>query len=163
SHALELVGRQDGSTLQTALQGLTVNEEVARVGGGDHAGVVGEFALDQLGDQFDLAKAEANLGGGNINLHHVFAISQQTLHFQHSLAGHDDVVARLNAFHGSTAMRQTVAVGGHGTHGARLEHEQQAVQVIANVLLRHGKVDLIEQVLERFLRQREGHIPGVGY
>src|SRR5690606_3830763 len=59
-HALELVGGENGSALQAALERLAIDEEVARVLRGDHAGEVGELALDQLGDQLDVAEAEAD-------------------------------------------------------------------------------------------------------
>ena len=51
---------------------------------------------------------------------------------------------------------QAVAVGGHQAQGVALGHEQNAVQVVANVLHRHGKRDLVHQVFERFLRHAEG-------
>src|SRR5690606_27016380 len=98
----------------------------------------GELAFHEFGDQFDFAEAETNLGGRNVDLHGVFGIGQQTLHFQHGLARHDDVVTLLNAFDRGAAVRQSVSVGGHGLHGARFEHEKQPVQIVPDVLLGHG-------------------------
>src|SRR5690554_2623339 len=77
THALELVGGKNGRALQAALQGFAVYKEVPRIVFGNHAGVVGELALDQLGNEFDVVEAEADLGGGHIDLHGVVGFRQQ--------------------------------------------------------------------------------------
>src|SRR3546814_9772105 len=83
------------------------------------------------------------------------------VHFR-SPAQHNNDVLALYAFDHGTAMCQAVAVGSHGAYKARLEHEQHTDQVITNILLRHGKVHHVEQMLQRFLGQRKGHVPLLG-
>src|SRR5690606_4265929 len=162
AHALELVGGKDGGALQAALQDFAIDLEMPRVIGGYDPGEVGELALDQLGDEFDVAEAETDLARGHVDADRLVAFGQQTLHFKYRLTRHDDVVLVLDALDRGAAMGKAVAVGGHGAHPARLEHEQQAVQIIADVLLRHGEMHHVEQVLERLLQQRKRDIPFLG-
>src|SRR5690606_8673008 len=162
AHALELVGGENGSALQAALQGLAVNEEMTRISGGNDSREVGELAFHQFRNEVDLAEAEADLGGRDVDLYSVVRVGQQALHFQHRFARHDDVVTLFNAFNSRATMCQPVTVSCYRLDGARFENEQQAVQVVAEVLLRHGKVHLVEQVLQYFLRHGEGNVPLLG-
>jgi len=53
-----------------------------------------------------------------------------------------------------------VAVGGHQAQGVAFGDEQNAVQVVADVLHGHGKGDLAQQVLEHLLRHAESGAEG---
>ena len=53
------------------------------------------------------------------------------------------------------AKRQAVAVGGHQRQVLALGDEQDAVEVVADVVHRHREVHLVEQVLQRLLRHAE--------
>src|SRR5690606_28291795 len=146
---LKLISSKNSGTLQTALQHFAINQEMSRVVAGNDARKVGKLALDQLGHEFDVAEAETDLARSNVDADRLVVIAKQTLHFEYGFARHDDIVLVFYAFDRRAAMSQTVAVGGHGAYPARLEHEQQAVQVIADVLLRHGEMHHVEQVLKR--------------
>jgi hypothetical protein len=58
---------------------------------------------------------------------------------------------------------QAVAVGGHQAQRVAFGHEQDAVEVVADVLHGHGKGDLAQQVLEHLLRHAEGGAEGGGF
>jgi hypothetical protein len=83
-------------------------------------------------------------------------IGQQARQLEDGLARHD----RLDLAAGGTVLAdlahgQPVAVGGHGAHHVALDHQQHAVQVVADVLRGHREVDHAQQVLEGAGRQRE--------
>ncbi|MNI47828.1 hypothetical protein D3C73_1023650 [compost metagenome] len=59
-------------------------------------------------------------------------------------------------------MRQAVTIGGDGAHTTRFKHQQHAVQVVTDVLLRHGEVHHVEQVAQRALRHGERDVPLLG-
>ncbi|MNL11239.1 hypothetical protein D3C87_1320670 [compost metagenome] len=167
AHALELVRGQDGGALQRLLQLHAVDRERVLVALGDHALEVRELALHQLADQFDVRERELDLVGGQLHLHGIVVVFEQPLQFQDGLARDDHFLPRAAAgglgleFH--AAVRQAVPVGGHGHHLLAIHHEQHAVQVIADVLLRHGEVDHRQQVLERLLRQAHARVELRGF
>ena len=87
-------------------------------------------------------------------------IRQQALQLQHGLARQDHFL--LGHFHVQLAAckGQAVAVSGHQGQLLALGHEQDAVEVVADVLHGHGEGDLAQQVLEHLLRHAEGRAEG---
>ncbi|MNS93545.1 hypothetical protein D3C72_1277250 [compost metagenome] len=67
----------------------------------------------------------------------------------------DDFLAREFLLGCNLTERQTVTVGCHGNDVLAVDDQQQAVQVVTNVLLRHREVHHVEQVLQGLLRQRD--------
>src|SRR5471030_1123438 len=162
AHALELVAGHDGGALQRAQQLIAADGEFVFVALGDHPRVVGELALDQLGDQLDVGEGQLDLVGGDVQLHRLVVLFQQALQFDDGLARDDHFLAleRLLGLH--LAEGQAVAVGGHGDDVLAVQDQQQAVQVVADVLLGHREVDHVEQMLQRLLRQRDGGVVALG-
>ena len=153
------------AALQAALQGFAADRELARVVGGNHAREIRKLAFDQLGHQLDVAETETDLARRHVQRHRLVGVLEQALHFQHRLARHDDLMALGDAVGLGGAVRQAVAVGGHGAHTARLEHQQHAIEVVADILLGHGEVHHVEQVAQHALRHAQRHVPlfGLGH
>src|SRR5450830_96488 len=160
AHALELIARHDGGALQGAQQLVAADGEVVLVALRDHARVVGELALDQLGDQFDVREAQLDLVGGDVQLDRLVVLFQQALQLDDGLARDDHFLALEGLLGLDLAEGQAVAVGGHGDDVLAVQHQQEAIQVVADVLLGHREVDHVEQVLQRLLRQGERGVEG---
>ena len=91
--------------------------------------------------------AEGELGG-------FFPVCQQALQFQHALARHDYLLGwqvchvRFQIAHG-----EAMAIGSDGTYTFGREFEQETVQVIAHILLRHGEMGLLDELPQFLLGQ----------
>ncbi|MCW1776778.1 hypothetical protein NB693_20370 [Pantoea ananatis] len=81
------------------------------------------------------------------------AAFQQALQLGHALARHDDLtLGAAGVLQLGLAQRQAVAVGGHAAQGLVAQVEQQAVEVVAHVLLRHRERGALDQFLQRGFR-----------
>ena len=79
--------------------------------------------------------------------------SSRALQFLHALARHDDLALGLRAaVERGFAQRQAMAVGGHAAQHLVAQVEEQAVEVIAHVLLRHREGGALDQFLEAGFR-----------
>ncbi len=90
-------------------------------------------------------------------MHRVVAVRQQALQFEHGLARDDHFVAAASRSPSSSVSqkaRRWPSVATTRTACA-VGDQQQPVQVVADVLLRHREVHHLEQVLQLLLRQRE--------
>ena len=156
AHALEFFAGENGRALQCCQQGQAPQHEVVAVVFGNDAVVVGEFAFHQLGDELHLAKAKARLVVGELQLQRLVAVAQQALQFEHGLARQDDFLLGHFNIQLGAGKGQAVAVSRHQAQRFAFGHEQDAIEVIANVVHGHGKRNLRQQTLERFLRHAEG-------
>src|SRR5512134_555553 len=87
---------------------------------------------------------------------HVPFSAQNALKFEDSLARQDDLLVGLGlGFEFCLAESQSVTVCGYGTQRLAFSFEQKSVQIVANVLLRHRKMRLVDQTSEITLRQRQ--------
>ncbi|MPM16069.1 hypothetical protein SDC9_62443 [bioreactor metagenome] len=156
AHALELVAGHDGRALQAGQQRCAAQRDAVLVVLGDHTVVVGELALDQLGDELHAAERELGLVVGELHLDGAVGVRQQALQFQHGLARQNHFL--LGHFHVERGAGecQAVTVGRDQAELVAFGHEQDAVQVVADVLHRHGERHLTHQVLEHLLRHAEG-------
>ena len=131
----------------------------------NHAVVVGKLALDELGDELHAAEAELRLVAGEAHLDGAFVcvllVLQEPLKLEHRLARQDDFLLRNLGVEGGLRERQAVTVGGHEREALAFGHEQDAVEVVADVVHRHREMHLVDEVLERLLRHAE-HRPEVG-
>jgi hypothetical protein len=121
----------------------------------DHAVVVGELALDQLGDELHALEGELGLVVGELHLDGAIGIAEQALHLDHGLARQDDLLARHLDIQRGGRERQSVAVGGHQAELLAFGDEQDAVEVVADVVHRHREGHLAEQVLQGLLGHAE--------
>ena len=144
--------------MQRAQQFIAADGEVVFVAFWNHARVVGELAFHQLRDQLDVGKSQFHLVGGDVQLHRLIVLFQQALQFDDGLARNNHFLAREGLLGGDLAKRQTVAIGGHGDDVIAIQNQQQAVQVVADVLLRHREMHHVEQVFQRFLGQGDGGV-----
>ena len=106
---------------------------------GDDAVVVREFALHQFGDKFHVIKPEPRLVIGKLQLQGAFFVAEQTLQLQHRFARQDHLLARHFVVQGGGSKRQTMAIGGHQAQLFAIGHKQNAIEVVADVVHRHGK------------------------
>ncbi len=74
---------------------------------------------------------------------------------QHRLARQDDFLALVAAVDLETGPRQTVAVGGDRLQRSVVDDEQHAVEVVADVLLRHRELGRLDEAAQVALRQRQ--------
>ena len=85
----------------------------------------------------------------DLQLQRILAVAQQPPQFEHRLAwqNHLDIAACARLLLG-IAQRQAVAVGGHRADPVTGHLQQQAVEVVAHVLVGHGEGGLVDQPLE---------------
>ena len=128
----------------------------------DHALVVGELAVDELGDELDRAEAEHGLVAGEHDLERVVVVGELAGEFEHGLARQDGFGALFHRrVEVGRGVGQAVAVGGDHAQLAAVGDDQQAVEVVADVLLRHRVRHLGELALEGALADGEAR-GGVG-
>ncbi len=79
------------------------------------------------------------------------AAFQKALQLLHALARHDDLPLATcrSGIQSGFAQRQAVTVGGHAAQGIVAQIEQQAVEVVTDVLLRHGECRAFQQFFQR--------------
>ncbi len=156
--AVLLVG-QDGRTLQRRTQGFAVHLHFAVGADRDHRFVIRETAIDQLRGEGDIVALDPHVAAADFQLHFAVAALEQALQLGHALARHDDLALGAGAvLQRRFAQRQAVAVGGHAAQQLVAQVEQQAVEVIAHVLLRHRE----RGALDQFLQCRFGHRHALG-
>nr|GEW26933.1 hypothetical protein [Tanacetum cinerariifolium] len=155
AHAFEFIAGHDGRALQRAQQFIAADREFVGVTLGDHARVIRELAFHQFRDQLDVGKGQLDLVAGDVELDGFVVLFQQALQFDDGLARDDDFLARKGLLGGHLAESQTVTVGGDRNHVVAIEDQQQAVQVVTDILLGHREVHHVKQVLQGFLRQRD--------
>ena len=81
---------------------------------------------------------------------------QQSLQLQHPLARHDDLLLRqITTINADLGKREPVTVRGDGPQQLSSRLQQQAVQVVPDILLRHRKVRLVQQTSQRVLGHHE--------
>ncbi len=132
-----------------------MKSRILLVPGRDHAVVVGELAVDDLADELDVGEAEADLRGEDVDGHEVVDLGEQLAELEHRLAREDHLLPLVVAFDREARPRQPVAVGGHGLQRALVGDEQHAVEVVADVLLRHRELGAAQEAAQLALRQRQ--------
>ena len=119
--------------------------------------VVGKLAVDELGDELDGAEAKHHLVAGQHDLQRLVAVGELAPEFGHRLARQDDLGLLVLAFELALGKGEPVAVGGDHAQRVAGDHHEQAVEVVADILLRHRVGDLGELVLEDLLRHANRH------
>jgi hypothetical protein len=121
----------------------------------NHALVVGKLAVDQLGNQLDRTEAQSRLVAAEFDVDRVFGIGQLARQFEHGLARQDHVELVGHAGQRFGHVGQAVAVGGDQPQLFAAHGQQQAVEVVADVLLGHRVLHQRQQTLELALRQAD--------
>ncbi len=119
----------------------------------DHAPVVGEGAVDELGGERQRADLEARLGRRDADHHLVAAGLDQPMQLVHGLARQDHARHAFSALrHGKLGLGEAVPVGRdraqRAAARARGHVEVDAVEVVARLLGGDGKARLVDQALE---------------
>src|SRR3989344_9508114 len=154
--AVLLVGQNPG-TAGRFTQALTISNHQLVTTTRQHTLVIRELAVDQFRGEGELAGGRADVVLTENDADAAILLSEQTSQFENTFARHDDLVAfnlldrRFHRTHG-----QTVSIGGNGAEDAGLYFQQHAVEVIAHVLLRHGKASAFDQATQPALYQAEG-------
>ncbi len=163
AHAFELVVGQNGHALQRRLQSRALDLQHIAVALGHDALVIGKLAFDELAGEFQPVQGQARLiaGQGDID-HGVVFIAEQAAEFEHGLARQNDFAPLHRLFQRGGGQGHAVTVGGHQMHLLPIGHPQHAVEVVADIVLRHGEVGQAEQALEQLLRQAQGVVAEVG-
>ena len=113
AHALGLVAEHDAGPRQRAAQHQPVGDHHPVALAGDHALVIGELALDQLGGQADVTQHQPDMVGADPDRRLDLVVAQQAQQFQHTLARHDHLAGFRHVDFGRQFLeRQPVAVGG---------------------------------------------------
>ena len=113
------------------------NGEIVLVRLGDHPGVIGELAFNQLGHQFDVGKLDFQLIRGNLQRDQIVGIFQQTLQLHDGLARNNDLMADELLIGNDLTEGKPMSIGGNRDHIFAIDYQEQAIEVIANVLLSH--------------------------
>ncbi len=139
AHAAELLVGQDRGALQRLAQRLALDLRAGSCGPGrDDPRVVGKLAVDQLRYELDRAEAEARPASRTARSLTSSSVSREQLReLEHGLARHDHFLPRHVGVELERGEREPVPVGGHHLEAAVLDHHEQPVQVVADVLLRH--------------------------
>ena len=127
---------------------------------GRHPLIVGERALDQLGQQHHAIEGEADLGVRNLDADIALDAFEKLLHFGNGLLGNDDTGHALGPGRRvDIGTGQAMAIGSDGAQRARLAHIERvhinAVEVIARLFVRDGELGALDQLAQRCRRQRE--------
>ena len=84
------------------------------------------------------------------------AVAEQALQFQHGFAWQDDLLLGHFDVELGAGKGQPVAVCCHQAERFAFGYKQDAVEIVANVVNRHGERYLRQEAFERFLRHTEG-------
>src|SRR6202049_3489930 len=165
---LELIGAQNHSdtakffirknrgALQR-LQQLGPRElDLLRVPRRNDAVIVRKLSVDHLAHQFNVGEAESHLVSKQIDGQLVVAFLQKLADLQNGLARKNDFLACVASGNREARVRQPVAIGCHCLQRALVHDQQHAVEVIADVLLRHRELGELEQTAKIALRQLDG-------
>jgi hypothetical protein len=93
----------------------------------------------------------------------VAGVRQQALQLDHGLARQDHFLLGHFDIQRGAGKGQAVAVGGHQAQLLAFGHKQDAVEVVADVVHRHRKRHLVQQVFERLLRHAEARAEVGGF
>ncbi|KAG1532373.1 hypothetical protein G6F50_016240 [Rhizopus delemar] len=107
----------------------------------------------------DIVALDAHVAAADFQLDLAITAFQQALQFGHALARHDDLAlgpAGLGQI--GFTQRQAMTVRGDGTQGVTAQIEQQAVEVVAHILLGHRERGAFDQLLQG--RFADGHALG---
>jgi hypothetical protein len=128
------------------------------VGARNHPLVIRKLSVDQLGGKQHAVEPEAGLAAREFDRHGIVAVLEQLGELQDGLAG-DDHLLLAQVARGELARcdRKPMPVGRDDAQLARVDHYQQAVQVVPNVLLRHRVLHEREHGFQLALRQLECH------
>ena len=122
---------------------------------GNDAVVIRELAFHQFGHKLHAAKAELGLVVGKLHVDRAFGIAQQALQLQHRLARQDHLLPGYFDVQRGRGKGQAMAVSGDQAELLALGHKQNAIQVVADIVHRHGKRHLAQQVFQCFLWHAE--------
>ena len=147
--------RQDGCALQGVSQRFTIRvDDLVRIGG-DNPAIFRETAVNELRCEANIADLGANVISADRQVDRALG-AEASLQLEHTLARHDDLLLRLHRrLEADLAHRQPMAVRRDGPQELALRFQQHAVQVIADVLLRHREMRLVDQTTEIRLRYRD--------
>src|SRR3954467_10289826 len=155
AHAAEFLVRQDRGSLQRLAQRFPVGQQLVFVLRWNDARVVGELAVDQLGDELDCTKTEGRLARRKLDANFLVGVGEELGQLEHGLSRHDRLLTREVGVEFDLGKGEAVAVGRHQLDLASLYDHQQTVEVIANVLLRHGVLHEPEHTTQGLLRHRK--------
>ena len=125
------------------------------VGRRDHAVVVGELAVDHLAHELDVREAEPDLVRENVERQRIVDVGEQLRELEHGLARQDHFLPLIIAGDRDARPGQPMAVGRDRLQRALGDDQQHAVQVVADVLLRHREFGRLQKPAELALRQRK--------
>src|SRR6202000_273595 len=148
-YATVLLVRQDRGALQGALQHVTLDRRRLVCTERNHGLVVRETTVDELGREDHPTTTHAEMVATALQFDHALTGFEQTDQLIHALSGNDDLATSRNrAFQLGFLQRQAVTVGSDATQRVLLEIQQHAVEVIADVLVRHGESRAIHQIAQ---------------
>src|SRR6185437_10543146 len=155
-HAADLLVGEDRRAVDRLREHGAVERDPVLVRGGDHLLVVGELALDDLRDDLDAAEAEAHLVGTDRERDRVVGVGEELDELDHGLVRQDRFDRAMVGAERAAREREPVPIRRDDPQHVPVDREEDAVQVVADVLHRHGELHQAQGVLERFLRQGEG-------
>ena len=155
-HATVFLVRKNRRALQGEAQILAADAHVLVGTNRDDRLVVGETTVDQFRRERHATPAQAQMVPSKLKVDRTFTGLEQTLQLKHALAWNDDLSTRRDLRRQlGFGQRQAVSIGRHTTQRLVANIEQEAVQVIPDILVRHRERGTRNQVLERRFRQTD--------
>ena len=115
--------------------------------------VIRKLAIDDLAHEFDVGEPEAHLIGQQIDSQFRLVVLEQFTQLEHRLARKNHLLTGIASRDHQACIRQAMPVGGNGLQRPVVHDQQHAVEVIADVLLRHGEFGEFEKPAEIPLRK----------
>ena len=153
ANAAEFFVGENGGAFQRAQQRGAVDDEDFVVVQRDDAVVVGEFAVDDFAHDGGVAALEAHLVVQQLNLDGFFGLVEQFHQFQHGFARQNHILFCQLGFNGGAGVGKAMPIGGDKAQLVAFHLQQQAIEIIANILHRHAVLHLANHVFQRFLWQ----------
>src|SRR5207253_2454930 len=114
-----------------------------------------ESSIDQLRSEANVADLSTNVVGSDGQLDGSIR-SEDPLQLQNALARHDDLLLpAVGILQQHLADRQAMPIGRDRSQRLPIRFEEQPVQVVANVLLRHREMRLVDEPAELALLETQ--------
>src|SRR5258706_83445 len=122
----------------------------------DHPAIVGKLSVYQLRYEHYVAKLELRLGRGQFDRDRIIAVLKELGELDNRLAGkYHFLLGEILSYDFSACVGQAVPVGRHQLQLPFLDDHEQAIEIVADILLGHCILNKPQKRLQQLLRDRE--------